>query len=207
MFRKRHPKVGAIPGTLVIGKDAPPPKIRIASYNENDVEQAQVSDVEELRQAFDESNVTWIDVQGFEDEAIIRRVGEIFSLHPLAIEDVVNVPHRPCADLYDQHMLLIVRSVEAEMVTGLINTYLSSIANRTNEVMKVLTIMASIFIPLTFMAGIYGMNFEAMPELKMRWAYPLLWTVMGGTAIGMLLYFWRLGWIWNRDMSADDEEE
>ena len=65
-----------------------------------------------------------------------------------------------------------------EMVTGLMNMYLSSIANRTNEVMKVLTIMASIFIPLTFLAGIYGMNFKYMPELGSRWAYPILWCVM-----------------------------
>jgi magnesium transporter len=82
-----------------------------------------------------------------------------------------------------------------EMATGLMNTYLSSIANRTNEVMKVLTIMASIFIPLTFMAGIYGMNFEHMPELRYRYAYPMLWGAMGVTAVGMLFYFWRKGWI------------
>ncbi len=63
-----------------------------------------------------------------------------------------------------------------DMATGLMNTYLSSVANRTNEVMKVLTIMASIFIPLTFMAGIYGMNFEHMPELHVRWAYPAIWS-------------------------------
>ena len=68
---------------------------------------------------------------------------------------------------------------------------LSSVANRTNDVMKVLTIMASLFIPLTFMAGIYGMNFEHMPELHVRWAYPAIWAAMGLTASGMLFYFWR----------------
>lgn len=82
-----------------------------------------------------------------------------------------------------------------EMVTGLVNTYLSSIANRTNEVMKVLTIMASIFIPLTFMAGIYGMNFEHIPELKYRYGYPMLWAAMTTTAAGMLVYFRRKGWL------------
>ncbi|MEZ6048211.1 MAG: magnesium/cobalt transporter CorA [Planctomycetaceae bacterium] len=91
-----------------------------------------------------------------------------------------------------------------EMVTGLMNTYLSSIANRTNEVMKVLTIMASIFIPLTFLAGIYGMNFKHMPELQMEWAYPTVWILMLLTAGGMLFYFWKKGWI---DIGQGDDEE
>ena len=82
-----------------------------------------------------------------------------------------------------------------EMSTSLMNTYLSSIANRTNEVMKVLTMMASIFIPLTFLAGIYGMNFEHMPELHVRWAYPLVWTTMLAVGLSMLAFFWRKGWI------------
>ena len=84
------------------------------------------------------------------------------------------------------------------MVTGLMNMYLSSVANRQNEVMKVLTITAAIFIPLTFMAGIYGMNFEYMPELHVTWAYPVIWTTMFLVAGGMLYYFYRKGWIWNR---------
>ncbi len=64
-----------------------------------------------------------------------------------------------------------------------------------NEVMKVLTIFASIFIPLTFVAGIYGMNFEYMPELAWRWAYPIVWLVMVSAAVGMLVYFRRKGWL------------
>jgi magnesium transporter len=85
-----------------------------------------------------------------------------------------------------------------EMVTGLMNIYLSSVANRTNEVMKVLTIMASIFIPLTFMAGIYGMNFEYMPELKYEFSYAILWIAMVIVAIGMLIFFWRKRWIFDK---------
>ena len=85
-----------------------------------------------------------------------------------------------------------------EMVTGLMNTYLSSVANRTNEVMKVLTIMASIFIPLTFMAGIYGMNFEHMPELQYEYSYAILWIAMIVVTTGMLIFFWRKGWIFER---------
>ena len=348
MFRKRHPKVGARPGTLVIAEDAPHPKIHIVSFNPDDVREEDVDDPETLRDAFDESTVTWIDVQGFGDEATIRKIGEVFSLHPLAIEDVVNAPQRPKAETYENQLLLIVRAVRSlgdgatdleqvsiilgrnyvltfqerygdvlepvlerirsgkglmrrrgadylayaifdtivdayylvledigdgleqledvvvtdpspdllkrlnrtknqlinlrrsiwpqreavnslirdqnvlitddvrvylrdtydhcvqttevvemyrEMVTGLMNTYLSSIANRTNDVMKVLTIMASIFIPLTFMAGIYGMNFEHMPELHLEWAYPLVWLTMLAVGIGMLAFFWRKGWV------------
>ena len=69
------------------------------------------------------------------------------------------------------------------------------ISNRMNEVMKTLTIVASIFVPLTFMAGIYGMNFENMPELHNQWAYPGLLVLMALTSGGMVLYFWRKGWI------------
>jgi magnesium transporter len=64
-----------------------------------------------------------------------------------------------------------------------------------NEVMKVLTIMATIFIPLTFLAGIYGMNFEIMPELKFPWAYPILLVVMAVVGALMIIYFRRKGWI------------
>ncbi len=82
-----------------------------------------------------------------------------------------------------------------ELVGGLLSTYISAASNRTNEIMKVLTIMASIFIPLTFLAGVYGMNFEKMPELKVWWAYPLVLFSMAVTAIGMLWFFYRKGWI------------
>lgn len=109
------------------------------------------------------------------------------------IDDEVRIYLR---DTYD-HCVQSAEVIEMyrEMATGLISIYLSSVANRSNEVMKVLTIMASIFIPLTFMAGIYGMNFEYMPELKFKWAYPILWCVMGVTGLGMLIYFWRRGWV------------
>ena len=86
-----------------------------------------------------------------------------------------------------------------ELAAGLLNTYLSSVSNRTNDVMKVLTVMASIFIPLTFLAGIYGMNFENMPELGFRWSYPLLIAVMIGVAAAMLWHFRRLGWLGGED--------
>ncbi len=327
------------------------------SYDEKKVHEQEIHTAEELSAAFDPGNVTWVDVQGFGDEPLIRKIGEIFSIHPLAMEDVVNMPQRPKAELYDGQVLIITRMVRIsdsaavdmeqvtivlgesyvltfqerygdildpvrqrirtgkgrpirchgpgyltyvivdtivdgyypviealgdhleqlenvvmenpstdvlrelnrtknmlvnlrraiwpqreaanslirdendlisqevrvylrdtydhcvqtaeviemyrEMSTGLMNTYLSSVANRTNEVMKVLTIMASIFIPLTFVAGIYGMNFEHMPELHVRWAYPAVWVTMMGTASGMIAYFWRKGWIgWTRSAAG-----
>ena len=81
-----------------------------------------------------------------------------------------------------------------EMTTGLMNTYLTAVANRTNDVMKVLTIVGTIFIPMTFLAGVYGMNFEHMPELHSRWGYPLIWVAMLTCASTMMAFFWRKGW-------------
>lgn len=348
-FKKRNPEVGAPPGTLVIDEDAPRPKIRMISYDRSKAHEREINSADELSAAFDPDSVTWVDVQGFGDEELVRKIGEVFSIHPLAMEDVVNMPQRPKVETYETQTLIITRMVRVkdaadidmeqvtlvlgegyvltfqerygdildpvrqrirtgkgrpirhngagyltyaitdtivdgyypviealgdhleqlenvvmeqpsvdvlrvlnstknmlvnlrraiwpmrevvnslireadplisdevrvylrdtydhcvqtaeviemyrEMSTGLMNTYLSSVANRTNEVMKVLTIMASIFIPLTFLAGIYGMNFEHMPELHVRWAYPAVWIAMLATAGGMTVYFWRKGWI------------
>jgi len=352
IFTKRHPEVGAKPGTLVIGDSAVKPVIRVISFEKGNakIQAEQLTDVEKLAAYSkpDANRVTWIDIQGFGDEELIERIGVLFKIHPLALEDIVNAPQRPKSEIFSDNVLVVTRmvsldekrfvemeqvsvllsqncvitfqerygdvldslrhriddatsrirkhkadflmyaivdtiidgyypvvdelgdhledlestvmdnpSTEAlmqlnqtknllvnlrravwpqreavnslireeneligsdvrvflrdtydhclqtaevvemyrEMATGLINIYLSSVANRSNEVMKVLTIMASIFIPLTFMAGIYGMNFEHMPELKFKYAYPIFWFVMGSTALGMVVYFWRKGWI------------
>ncbi|WP_339911079.1 magnesium/cobalt transporter CorA [Symmachiella dynata] len=356
LFKKRHPDVGARPGTLVISEDASQPKIHVMHFTPDELKEEDVTDTEQLRAAYDPNTTTWVDVQGFGDEKMIRRIAEKFAIHPLAIEDIINVPQRPKAETYDDQILIIVRMVNSigqaeidieqvsivlgknyvltfqerygdvldpvrrrirsgkgrirtegpdyvayaifdtivdayypvleeignyledleitvvenptprllkylnqvknrlinlrraiwpqrqvanslardehplidpnvriylrdtydhcvqsaevvemyrEMVTGLMNMYLASVANRQNEIMKVLTITAAIFIPLTFMAGIYGMNFEYMPELHVPWAYPVIWTTMFFVAGGMLFYFYRKGWIWNRD---DDED-
>lgn len=361
MFTKRHPQVGSRPGTLVIPAEAPPPQIHLISFAPNHLHEADITDVEELREAFDEKNITWVDIQGFGDYSLLHQVGEIFQLHPLLLEDVVNVPHRPKAEAYQDQLLVIVRMVSTdevqqfhteqfsvvlgkgyvltfqerpgdvldpvrkriregvgrlykhgadylayaiidtivdayypvlevigehlealedevirqptpellatlnrlknrlvnlrrgiwpqreavnsmvrgdfphvtedvriylrdthdhcvqtsevaemyrEMASGLMNTYLSSIANRTNEVMKVLTIVATIFIPLTFLAGIYGMNFSYMPELQVWWAYPIIWLTMLMVAGGMTWFFWRKGWIGQQSFfSSDDDDE
>ncbi|MCW8980845.1 MAG: magnesium and cobalt transport protein CorA, partial [Altibacter sp.] len=99
-------------------------------------------------------------------------------------------------DLYD-HIIQVSESVDIyrEMIWGLMDMYMTTISNKMNEVMKVLTIMASIFIPLTFMAGIYGMNFEHMPELHFKYGYYYLWAAMILVFIGMLYYFKRKKWL------------
>ena len=95
------------------------------------------------------------------------------------------------------HAIRVTESIESyrDILTGLSEIYMSSVSNKMNEVMKVLTVFASIFIPLTFLAGIYGMNFEYMPELKWKWAYPALWAVFISIAIALLFYFRRKKWL------------
>jgi magnesium transporter len=99
-------------------------------------------------------------------------------------------------DVYD-HTIQVIDTIESlrDIVSGMLDIYLSSVSNRMNEVMKVLTVIATMFIPLTFLAGVYGMNFEYMPELQWRWSYPLLWLVMAGVVILMSVYFRRKGWL------------
>ena len=99
-------------------------------------------------------------------------------------------------DVYD-HTIQIVETVETfrDMMTGMLDLYLSTVSNRMNEVMKVLTIFAAIFIPLTFIAGVYGMNFEFMPELKWKLGYAVWWVVVVSLTIGMLIYFKRKKWL------------
>ncbi|RPI27462.1 MAG: magnesium/cobalt transporter CorA [Acidobacteria bacterium] len=99
-------------------------------------------------------------------------------------------------DVYD-HTIQVIDTLESlrDTVSGLLDIYLSSLSHRLNEVMKVLTIIATIFIPLTFLVGVYGMNFDYMPELRMHWAYPAVWMVMLIIAGLMLLFFRRRGWL------------
>jgi magnesium transporter len=99
-------------------------------------------------------------------------------------------------DAYD-HTIQVMETVESfrDMVSGMFDTYLSSVSNRMNEVMKVLTIIATIFIPITFVAGVYGMNFQGMPELAKPWGYPAALLVMLAIALWMIFYFRRKRWL------------
>jgi magnesium transporter len=348
LFRKRQPPVGARPGTLVVPVTAPPPRIRAIQYNLESVEEKPIETPDELRPLLANHGVTWVDVQGLGDEKILRELGEIFDIHPLGLEAIVNTPQRCKTETYESHELYIARMIQIvdderldieqvsllvgksyivtfqerygdvldpvrrrirqgkgairqegsdylayaiidalldayypvlehynehledlesetisnptvrtleqinhnrrnflrlrrgilpqrdalnslirgdspfvgssaqvylrdcynncvqvadtlenfrEIAGGMLSNYLSSVSNRTNDVMKVLTIMASIFIPLTFLAGIYGMNFEYMPETKYHWAYPILLIVMIIVAVAMLWIFHRSGWL------------
>ena len=358
MFRKRHPPAGSRPGTLVIHAQAQRPVIRVMKFKPDHLEEHDIAGVAELKGLLEENTVCWIDVRGLGDEKVLREFAHLFSIHPLALEDVVNVPQRPKIERFEKHTLCITRMVllrdegiEPEQVSlfvgsnyvltfqersgdvfdpirnrirqggpllrssgpsylayalldavidgyypiletfgekletledeivanphpsvlleihqakrdllamrraiwpqreavnalirdenplitdavrvylrdcydhcvqimdgvetyrelagGLMDVYLSSLGNRQNEVMKVLTIMASIFIPLTFMAGIYGMNFENMPELRSAWGYPLLLATMVVVAVGMTLYFRRKGWLGGRPPVRPESE-
>jgi magnesium transporter len=359
MFRKRHTPVGAKPGTLMINSHAERPTIRVMKYKADQLEEREIVAVTELKDLLDESMVCWIDVQGTGDEKVLRELADLFSIHPLALEDVVNVPQQPKVERFEKHTLCITRmallreeGIEPEQVSlfvgpdcvltfqerrgdvfdpvrnrirqggpilrssgpsylayalldavidgyyplletfgekleeledevvanprpsilqeihqakrdllvirraiwpqreavnalirdenplisdtvrvylrdcydhcvqimdgvetyrelagGLMDVYLSSIGNRQNEVMKVLTIMASIFIPLTFMAGIYGMNFENMPELHSAWGYPFLLAAMVVVAVGMIIYFRRRGWLGGQQLEAQERKD
>ncbi len=352
VFKKRHPPVGSRPGTLVLGSDAVPPRMHAYRYDRDGVKDCEVFSSEDARALVREGSVTWIDVQGLGDEPLLRGMAAAFRIHPLALEDVANIPQRPKVEAYGDQHLLITRmlklradlALELEQVSllfdqgyvlsfqerygdvldpvrrrirdgigpirtqgadylayvildtivdgyfpiierlgeelaeletrmmqrtqrtdldrlnriraslagtsrailpqrealsrlqrgdasgftpevqlylrdtydhcaqladvveshrdlanGLLNTYLSLVGMRTNEVMKVLTIMASIFIPLTFIAGIYGMNFDDMPELRRPLGYPLVLLMMLATAVGMVVYFRKKGFIGGDD--------
>lgn len=99
-------------------------------------------------------------------------------------------------DIFD-HIIQLTDTIDIyrEMVFSLMDMYMTSISNRMNEVMKVLTIMATIFIPLSFIAGVYGMNFENMPELDYKYSYYILWAIMIFVFLGMLLYFKKKKWL------------
>lgn len=122
-------------------------------------------------------------------EAVIqlqRNEGNLFS-------DDVGVFLRDVED----HLALVLESVEhdREIVGGLLELYMTHESNRMNEVMKVLTMIATVFIPLTFITGVYGMNFAYMPELTQRWGYPAVLAVMLAVVIVMVLFFRRKKWL------------
>lgn len=341
----RRTPPGTSPGTISVDPQAPPPVIRVLAYDAGRVLERTLKNVEELVPLVPDWPVLWVDVTGLGDAATIARLGEIFHLHPLALEDVVNVHQRAKVEDYQDYLFLVARSVELtdrleteqlsiflgktfvltfqerpgdcfdplrqrirtnlgvvrsrgtdylvyalldavvdayypvleeysdriealdevvsdhrtaetvrrihnlridllalrraiwphrellnalvrdpyplvnrmthfylrdcfdhvvqiidlvetyrEMCSDLTDYALMTASNRLNEVMKVLTIIATLFIPLSFIASWYGMNFK-MPELEWRWGYPYVATLMGAVALGLLGYFWRRGWI------------
>lgn len=345
--RIRRPPPGARPGALAVPDGALVPRLRVIDYATTHVEQQDPADPHALAPLLERESVTWVDVSGLGDERILRRIGDVFRIHPLALADVVNTPQRPKFESYDAHNLLVTRLAELdddgdfhgeqlsivfgrgfvvsfregrhdcfegvrarilggapirgqgadflayalvdavidhyfpvlealaeridaleeevmgspgrltlhhiqrvrrhllrlhrvawqqrdavgaflsdeqshsspaqriylrdaydhavqvidavesyrEITVGLVDVYLSILSNRLNEIMKLLTMLSAIFIPITFLAGLYGMNFEHMPELRWRFGYPAVLVVMAGMVAGMLLFFRRRGWI------------
>ena len=108
---------------------------------------------------------------------------------------------RDCLD----HAVQILDVIDTyhELASNLMDMHLAGVSQRSNDVMKVLTVMASIFIPLTFLAGLYGMNFDYLPELHYRWAYPALLVVMVLVVAGMLLFFRHRGWLGGEEEDDD----
>jgi magnesium transporter len=110
-------------------------------------------------------------------------------------------------DVYD-HLVRVVDLAESyrDLISGSLEAYLSVVSNRMNEIMKVLTIFSAIMLPLTFIAGVYGMNFDNMPELRSRYGYFTVLGIMLLVAAGMLLFFWRRGWIGGPDKEETEGE-
>ncbi|MFC2159978.1 magnesium/cobalt transporter CorA [Actinomycetota bacterium] len=159
-------------------------------------------------------------IEGLEDEVIKNPTQETVStIHNLKTEmlylkksiwplrEVVNKLERGelslikkstsiyLRDIYD-HTIQVIDTVETlrDMLSGILDIYLSSVSNRMNEVMKVLTIIATIFIPVTFIAGIYGMNFSNMPEIGWNWSYLVFWIVVLIIGAAMIIYFKKKKW-------------
>lgn len=107
-------------------------------------------------------------------------------------------------DIYD-HLVRVTDLAESyrDLIGGALDAYLSVISNRMNEIMKVLTIFSAVMLPLTFIAGVYGMNFDDIPELHTRYGYFVVWIVMITIASGMLTFFWRRGWIGSQKVKKE----
>lgn len=347
MFRKQHPELGAKPGSLVISPDAAPPVIRVVDY---DHERHEIKDdltVEDCAPYLESDSTSWIDVRGLGDRQVFEQLSERLEIHPLAIEDAVNVPVRPKSEIYGNFHLVILRLIRpvdggrlersqvslfvgehallsiqesqeeifekvrrrteigarmraagpdylayalidvvidayfpvlewitqqiedleteitlnanrgqvgrilalrqelqelrrdmepmrdltwsimreespwfsqdiltymrdcydhattiSEVIAGglestsqLIGLHSAMMANRMNEIMKVLTVVSAIFIPLSFLAGLYGMNFVNIPELQHPNGYFILLGVMGFVLALMIGFFWHKGWL------------
>lgn len=119
--------------------------------------------------------------------------------------DLIPPPLLPFyRDIHD-HIVRVTDLAESyrDLITGLLDAHLSVVSNRLNEVMKVLTIFSAVMMPLTFIVGVYGMNFDNMPELRTRYGYFIVLGLMAVVATGMLLFFWNRGWLG----AADETEE
>src|SRR5688572_8973691 len=130
----------------------------------------------------------------------VKQMDVILRMSRGEFADLIPEDMRPFyRDVHD-HLTRVVDLAEnyRDLISGSLEAYLSVVSNRLNEIMKVLTIFSAIMLPLTFIAGVYGMNFENMPELHSRYGYFATLIVMVVVAVGMLFFFWRRGWLGNR---------
>jgi len=148
------------------------------------------------------TTTTLHDIHNLKREMIYLRkavwpLREVVSIFGRSDSEIVQESTRIyLRDVYD-HTIQVIDTVESyrDMVSGMLDIYLSSVSNRLNAVMKVLTIIATIFMPLTFIAGVYGMNFKYMPELEWHYGYFVIWGFMIGIAVWMLAFFRRKRWL------------
>ena len=139
----------------------------------------------------------------------VKQMDVILRMSRGEFSDLIPEEMRPFyRDVHD-HLVRVVDLAESyrDLISGSLEAYLSVVSNRLNEIMKVLTIFSAVMLPLTFIAGVYGMNFDNMPELHSRYGYYATWTLMIGVAVAMLLFFWRRGWIGNRGPAQQSSEE
>ena len=143
----------------------------------------------------------------------LRRISgkQMDILHRMSRGEFVLIPNdmRPFyRDVYD-HLIRVVDLSESyrDLISGSLDAYLSVVSNRMNEIMKVLTIFSAIMLPLTFIAGVYGMNFDNMPELHSRYGYFAVIVVMLVVAVGMLMFFKRRGWIGGGSSGEEETPE
>jgi len=114
VFRKRHPPPGSRPGSLIIPEGAGAPRIRVMDFGPEYLDERVIDAVDDLAPYLDSATITWIDVRGLGDEAVMRNFGALLDLHPLALEDIVNVPGRPKREAYDGHDLIVSRMVQVK---------------------------------------------------------------------------------------------
>jgi magnesium transporter len=150
----------------------------------------------------DPSSETLASIQKIKRELIFLRrsvspLRELLAAIQRSESPLINdKTRRYFGDIYD-HAIRIIEAIESyrDLIAGMLDIYLSSVSNKMNETMKILTVFASIFIPLTFIAGVYGMNFEYMPELKWKWSYPVLWIFFISISIFLLRFFKKKKWL------------
>ena len=161
----------------------------------------QTEDIEEIMLT-DSSHDTLLMIHNMKRELIFfrRQVWPIREFLNTLINDELLLMdpsiHVFLRDLYD-HTFQVIDTIESlrDVLTGLQDVYLSGLSNKMNEVMKVLTVIATIFIPVSFLAGVYGMNFRYMPELELKWSYPLFWVLVTAIIVLMVVWFKRKKWL------------